>query len=108
MNAVISNEEIERRLKNYLVTHKTELDEMITKKIGTSVRSAITDAFSSGDSYRNAEPGWARQFIYDEVNDQVQVQMNRKGIKIDTDDVQRKVNQAVQRKLKRLNVDIKF
>lgn len=107
MTTVISNEEIERHLKAYLVSHKVEIQEMIHKKVGISVKAAITDAFAKEDRY-DGNRGWARQFIYDEVNDQVQSQINRDGIHIDTDEVQEKVNQAVQRKLKRLNVDIKF
>lgn len=105
---IISDEELNRRLTAYMDKHQLELEELIEKKVGVAVKAAINDAFKPVDSYRRSEAGWARQYVYNKVGNQVKKEIDHGAIKVDSDEIKNKITNSVQRKLRALDVDIRI
>lgn len=105
MAKLLTDEQIKRAYDQYVTDHADELNVLITKKIESSVKSAISEAFASGKGYNNRK-GWATKQVTALVDEKIESATNSKTIVVDLNDIQNKINSTVQRKLKKLDVDI--
>lgn len=101
MEPVLSSEEIQAAISNYLEVNKPEIKAKIDKKIDLAVTAAINDAFSNG--YHNN--GWARQAVFDAVNG-VAKPIIANDITIDAEKIREKVQKQVDTEIRKIKINL--
>ncbi|VDG18207.1 hypothetical protein MUDAN_BIHEEGNE_03126 [Lactiplantibacillus mudanjiangensis] len=105
MAKLLTKEQIQQAYDQYLADHADEINVLITKKIESAVKSSIAEAFASGRGYDN-QKGWAAKQVTGLVDEKIKAATNSKTVVVDLDNIQNKINSTIQRKLKKLDVDI--
>lgn len=96
---VLTQEQLDKRFKDYMAKHQAEIDELIDRRINTAVKSAITDAFSTYN-------GTARESVKQVI--QGRIKKLSAGITIDDEDLLQRLNKKVATQVNKASVSIKF
>jgi hypothetical protein len=101
MESVLSNEEVQTAISEYLSVHKGEIRQKIDKKIDTAVNAAINEAFSS--TYRNE--GWGRIAVFDAVKGAAEPIIEN-DITIDAQAIREKAQKQVNAQINKIKVNL--
>lgn len=107
MTELLTDKQIEQAYRDYLKDNKKVVDQMIAKKIETATKSAINQAFATGNGYGDSE-GWARKLVYSLVDEKVSAATTAQTVVVDLDEIQEKVNASLKRHLNKLNVKVEM
>ncbi|WP_435634052.1 hypothetical protein [Levilactobacillus brevis] len=105
MTELLTSEQIKQTYAEYLCNHKAEIDQLLSKKIETAIKSAINQAFATGSGYNSSE-GWARKLVSSLVDQKIELAVDNQELNVDLSEIQDKVNASVKRHLNKLNVKI--
>ena len=106
MVKLLTDEQIKQAYQDYLKDNKELVAQMIAKKIETATKSAINQAFATGNGYD--EEGWARKLVFSLVDEKVAAETTAQTVTVDLDEIQNRVNASLQKHLNKLNVEIKM
>lgn len=101
MESVLSNEEVQTAISEYLSVHREEIRQKIDKKIDSAVTAAINDAFSTGYS----GDSWARQAVFDAVHG-VAKPIIENDITIDAEKIREKAQKQVNTQINKIKVNL--
>lgn len=101
MEPVLSSEEIQTAISNYLEVNKPEIKAKIDKKIDLAVTAAINGAFSNG--YHSN--GWARKAVFDAVNGAAK-HIIANDITIDAEKIREKVQKQVDTEIRKIKINL--
>lgn len=101
MESVLSNEEVQAAISEYLSSHKEEIRQKIDKKIDTAINAAINEAFSSG--YHNE--GWARTMVFEAVKG-VAEPIIENDLTIDAQAIREKAQKQVNTQINKIKINL--
>ena len=95
---LLTDEEVKKRFEQYVDEHQDELEEKVDKKISTAINSAVSDAF--------AYDGWARNLVYNLVQDKVKCYVDEHPVEIDIEAVAERLRKDAERAARKLTVQL--
>jgi len=107
MAKLLTDEQIKQAYRDYLKENKEQVAQMIAKKIEIATKSAINQAFATGNGY-NSDEGWARKLVSTLVDEKIKAATTAQTVTVDLDEIQKRVNASLQKHLNKLNVEIKM
>ncbi|GEK28894.1 hypothetical protein [Furfurilactobacillus siliginis] len=96
---VLTQEQLSERFNKYIADHQEEINEMIDKKIHTSVRSAIADAFAM---YGGTATNQVKGIVQGRIDNLTS------SVEINDEELLDKLNKKVVTQVRKANVSIGF
>lgn len=106
MTSILSEEQLNVAIENYLNEHKDEVQELVDKKIALETKRAISEAFKAPNHFEKQEGGLGWQLVNRQVGNQVKQHLKASPVEIDTDEVSERVTKQVAAKVKKIRATI--
>lgn len=106
MASVLSEEQLNVAIENYLTAHKDEIQELVDKKIALETKRAISEAFKAPNRFENQEGGLGWQLVNRQVGNQIKQHLKANPVEINADEVSERVAKQVAAKVKKVRATI--